>query len=375
MKVKEKIKVCHVINCFENGGVESFLITYFNNMDLSNYDLHIVAHCIKVPECMSKFEKLGFKIHIIPSKKNIVGHLKGLNQVFSTENFDIIHIATTEWAFIPAIIGKINNCKHIINHSHMAENFNSIVWKIIYKFIAELGVLFSTDYFACSKDAAICLFGKNRVEKNEVTIIKNAISINNFMFNEKVRMDKRNELDIKHDYWCIGHVGRFCEQKNQLFLLQVFKKIVKLKNNVKFILVGVGPLENECKALANELGISENILFLGARNDVNDLYQAMDVFVFPSLYEGLGIVAIEAQTSGLPVIASDKIPGEVKITNLLTFVSLDATPDKWAKIILENCKRSNRSTDFSCIESNGYNIKIEANKLDEKYKSIIETKY
>ena len=182
----------------------------------------------------------------------------------------------------------------------------------------------------------------------------------------KIREEKRKELNIKKDTFVIGHIGRFMPVKNHEFIIDVFNEIHKENKNTLLLLVGQGPLMDEIKEKVKKLKLTRYVKFLGQRTDVNELYQAFDTFIFPSLYEGLGMVAIEAQASGLPCVASTEVPSIVKVTDCLEFLELEDTINTWKNTILEkiNIKRKNYVTE---IKKAGYDIKIEAKKLEKKY--------
>ena len=179
---------------------------------------------------------------------------------------------------------------------------------------------YATDYFACSELAGRWLFGDKTFEQGKVTIINNAIDLDKFKYDEKVRKEKRKELNINDDTLVVGHIGRFVAQKNHTFLIDIFSELHKKEKNSILLLIGQGPLIGEIKQKVETLGISDSVKFLGQRDDVNELYNAMDLFLFPSLYEGLGMVLIEAQANGLPCIASTEVPKNARVSKKISFV-------------------------------------------------------
>ena len=191
---------------------------------------------------------------------------------------------------------------------------------------------FSDLRFACSDDAAEWMFPKSVVEKKGYTVISNGIEVEKFLYSEESAAEIRKELGLQ-DKFVICHVGRIDVQKNHKFLLEVFDEVLKRKPNSKLLLVGTGPMEKQVKEQAKQLGISENTVFLGIRRDVEKIMCASDAFCLPSLFEGLGIVNIEAQACGLPCYISDVINEEVDITPLIQKESLQASPEKWAERI------------------------------------------
>ena len=254
-----------------------------------------------------------------------------------------------------------------IAHSHNNETVRNMAYwpKLI---MQRKYTQYATDLFACSEEAGRYLFK----EKN-FQILKNGIDSHKFIANEKIRVEIRKELGIDGKF-VIGHVGRLHAQKNHEFLIDVFKKIKEKRPDAELILVGTGPLEKKLKESVTEIGLNNCIHFLGNRNDMNKIYQAMDVFIFPSLFEGLGIVAIEAQAAGIPIICSEGLPPEVNITPIFRKLKLAEGAEKWAGKALEISQSSEAHTNmqryiinagFDMNETAGYMEKYYLNKWSE----------
>ena len=218
----------------------------------------------------------------------------------------------------------------------------------------------------CSELAGRWLFGNKEYDKGNVYLLNNAIDLDKFKYDEKIRKQKRKELNINDSTLVIGHIGRFVTVKNHSFLIDVFNDLHKQNNNSILLLAGQGSLMDEMKKKSSKLGLKDSVIFLGQRTDVNELYQAMDVFVLPSLYEGLGMVLIEAQCAGLPCIASTEVPEIVKISNNIIFEKLSENAFQWSKDILElaNNKRIDCSNN---VQKFNYDIKKETLKLENEY--------
>lgn len=363
----EKIKICHVIGSFANGGVEAVIYNYFTHMDLEKFEIHIIGHGVRVKECVERFEMLGFKIHnITPKSVSFKKNCKEMEEIFKKYKFDIVHSHLTEWACVPMYVAWKCGIKVRINHSHMAENPKGLKNKVYYGVRLILGKIFATHLFACGEDAAKYLFGNKCYSMGRVNIIYNAIDLDKYRYRKDIRQEKRKELGISEQEKIIGHIGRFELQKNHKFLIEVFRDLCKDHQEYKLILIGEGSLEKEIHELVSEYGLAEKVIFLGPREDVAELYQAMDIFLFPSFYEGLGIVAIEAQVSNLSVIASDLIPKEAKIIETMKFLPIDKGTTIWKEMIEKEGfeLRRDRVDEISAV---GYEINVAAKRLQSMY--------
>lgn len=355
-----KIKVCHFVYGIVNGGVERVLLNYFSNMDLEKYDFHIITQGDSDEKCIDEFTKLNFTIHTVTKKsKSIIKNYKDIMSILRKYKFDIVHCHMSNTNIFPLFYSWIAHIKIRINHSHTANSKQSLSNVIMRK----TAKMFDTHRMACSQDAAMWLFDSSK----NVKILNNAIELEHFEYDPEVRKKMRKELGINENI-VIGHIGRFAEQKNHEFLIRVFNELYKENNNYKLLLIGIGELETKIKDQVSNLESKDNILFLGTRNDVNELYQAMDIFVLPSLFEGLGIVLVEAQVSGLECISSTSVPVEAKICNNLKFIELEQ--EKWIETI-KNANFDFRESKITEATNKGFNIKVEAEKLSEYYKKLV----
>lgn len=355
-----KIKLCHFVYGIKNGGVEKVITSYFSNMCLNDYDLHIVSQGESDVVNLNEFKKLGFKVHVVTRKgENFFKNFIDIFKILKTYNFDIIHCHMSNTNFFPLFYGWLAGVKVRINHSHNArEKMNFLL-----RFLSKLSLVFDTHRMACSIDAAEWLFES----VDNIYILKNAINLSKFSFNIDDRKFIRNSFGISDDEIVIGHIGRFEQQKNHKFLIDLFEKLYTINSKYKLILVGVGDLMNNFKEYVSNLTCSDNVIFLGSRNDVPDLLQAFDLFLFPSLFEGLGIVLIEAQVSGISCISSKNVPYEVKITDNFEFLDLDI--NLWLDAVLSK-EIIERKLQFELISKAGYNIVDASSELDSFYKSI-----
>ena len=285
--VDEKIIVAHIMGKWNGGGVESVVMNYYKNIDRNRIQFHFLCDEDSTDIPYEEIEKLGGKVIVIPPYQKLFKYQKELYRIFKENNYKIIHSHINALSVFPLRIAKKAGVPIRIAHSHSTSNKKEWKKNILKMILRSFSKLYANNYFACTEYAGKWLFGKKVVERKELNVINNAIDLKKFEFNENIREDLRKELGIKEDTLIIGHVGRFMKQKNHEFLIDVFEKAIKQDDNIYLILVGQGPLEDKIKEMAKEKGIEDKILFLGQRNDVNKLYQAMDIFVLPSLYEGL----------------------------------------------------------------------------------------
>lgn len=283
----EKIIIAHIMGKWNGGGVESVVMNYYRNIDRNKIQFHFLCDEDSTDIPYEEIEKLGGKVIVIPPYQKLFKYQKELYRIFKENNYKIIHSHINALSVFPLRIAKKAGVPIRIAHSHSTSNKKEWKKNILKMILRPLSKLYANKYFACTEYAGKWLFGKKVVERKELNVINNAIDLKKFEFNKNAREDLRKELGIKEDVLVIGHVGRFMKQKNHEFLIDVFEKAIKQDDNIYLILVGQGPLEDKIKEMAKEKGIEDKILFLGQRNDVNKLYQAMDIFVLPSLYEGL----------------------------------------------------------------------------------------
>lgn len=361
----EKIRILQILpGGHVCGGIEIFVMNYYRELVKHGIQFDFLVNYKEKGYFDDEIKELGGKIYYLSVRedKNLFKYIWQLFKFFNKhKEYKIIHGHMPGMAPIYFTVAKLMGVKHRISHAHVTETEQTVKGRILKHIIKNIHY-FSNIYFACSKAAGNFMYGKLKYR-----VIHNAIQTNKFIFNEKKRYELRNKLGI-NDKYVIGHVGRFNLQKNHDFLIDVFYEVSKLDESAVLLLIGEGPLEQQIKEKVNKLGLKDKVIFLGTRQDVADLYNVMDVFALPSLFEGLGIVAIEAQTSGLPCILSNKIPDETHITKSVYYLDINNNK-KWADLILKQ-KDIIRIIGDSEIVSAGYSIKDEAGKLKKLYRDI-----
>mgnify|MGYP004501953721 FL=1 len=254
-----------------------------------------------------------------------------------------------------------------IAHSHNTGFQTHNVVKIcVGNIMKERLMFYATNYLACSKIAGDWLFGKKAVETGKVKIIKNGIDIDRYRYNPIMREKKRKEIGVT-DNIVIGNVGRFVTQKNHTFLIEIFAEVKKKESKAVLLLAGIGDLMEPMKEKAKELGLDDSVIFLGFRTDVNELIQAMDLFLMPSLYEGFPVTAVEAQASGLPCILSDSITKEAALIEETVYIDLKKPSEYWAKHVVEKIGKSNRENSYKTLKAKGFDIKDMVISLENIY--------
>lgn len=364
--MNKKIKVAQIIGIANNGGVESCIMNYFENInkDEFQFDFYVESTSKIIDE--RKIKGMGGNVVIIPHYTHILKYIRFLKKLFKINKYDIVHSNMNALSFLSLYAAKKAGVKVRIAHSHSATNKKEFFRTIIKKILKLFSTKYATDLFACSELAGKWLFGEKRFNSGQVTIIHNAIDINKFFYNINFREDLRMNLGINNDKFVIGHIGRFVTQKNHIFLLKVFAEFQKSHNDVLLLLFGEGPLENELKNETIKLGISDKVLFCGVRNDIWKYYNLFDVFLLPSLYEGLGMVGIEAQLNGLNVVCSKMVPKEVQISETVYFLEFNIL--QWCEYLNKIYINKNRK---KCEYVDKYDIKVQSKNLENIYTKLI----
>ncbi len=363
---QEPIRVAQIMGKWLGGGVESVVMNYYRHIDKNKVQFDFI--CDNDSTCIPKeeIEKLGGKVILIPQYQKIFKYHKELKRVLKEGKYKIVHSHINALSVFSLWAAKSAKVPVRIAHSHSTSNKKEWKKTLLKSALRPFSKVFATDYFCCSELAGRWLFGNKTYDQGKVYLLNNAIDVDKFKYDENIRKEKRNELKIKDNQFVIGHIGRFVKQKNHDFLIDIFNEIYKQNKDTILLLAGEGPLKEEIENKVKKLGLEKNVMFLGQRNDANELYQAMDVFLFPSLYEGLGMVLIEAQCSNLLCVASTEVPSIAKITNDVFFISLNQTAKVWADEIMLY-KKTERNDSTKMVSSSGYNINKEIKKLEEEY--------
>lgn len=368
----KKMKVLQVGMSYNPGGIESFVMTYYRQMRKMGVQFDFIS---MFPQLAYEKEILslgGRVFHTTDARKHPMAFQKEMMQILKKEQYDVVHVNMLSAAnIVPLLAAKQSNVPIIAAHSHNSST-PGLLRNILHRVNKSLIPRTASVYFACSEVAGHWLFSEKIVKGNAFHLIHNALCMEKFLFSESVRKEVRAELHLDGKF-VVGHVGRFEEQKNHLFLIEVFQKVAEARKDAVLLLIGDGEVQEKARQKVKDCHLEEKVRFLGIRKDVDRLWKAMDVFVFPSLFEGLPIVALEAQASGVYSVMADTITREVKLTDHVEFLSLEAAKEKWRDCILAAEKHKQKEAYNSVIKRQfceaGYDIESAAQTLLSYYES------
>lgn len=367
----EKIHVLHVVGMMDYGGTEALLMNLLRTVDREQFQFDFVEQvqekCVHDAEILS----LGSKIYRCPhiGLTNLGAYRKWWRDFYARHpEYRIIHGHSRGSG--PVYMDEARRAGRIvIAHCHNNSHGKGI--KGFVRFLWQLPLRRLGNYnFACSADSGVSQFGKHA----DFTVIRNGIPVDRFRWDPEERQVIRKALQFSDEDIVVGNVARFEPQKNHLYLIKIFHALHQLEPRVKLLLIGTGTLESEIRASVQQLGLESSVLFAGNHADVYRYYQAMDLFLLPSLFEGLGIVNIEAQTAGLPCFSSDKVVApECKVTDLMHFIPLEDSPEQWASIILQTIRQGLPRADRAAeVRAAGFDIEDTAKQLCDFYRKALK---
>lgn len=364
------IRILHVLGGLDRGGAETMVMNLYRAIDKNQVQFDFITHTNRRQAYTEEIEKLGGKIYYFPKFKGInYFQLKNVWKKFFKEHpeYRIMHSHVRSYASLYLPIAKKAGLKTII-HSHSTSNgkgFGSVVKRIM-----QYPLRWQADYFfGCSKEAGAWLFGDKIVNSPKYHILQNAIDTEQYKFNPEIRKQYREELGLG-DKKTFIHVGRFHPAKNHSFLLEVFDGIHKLDSNTVLLLAGDGPLRQSVEKQIVSLNLQNNVVLLGSRSDVPRLLQAADVFVFPSVWEGLPVTVVEAQAAGLPCFVSANITKEVHVSELVKYLPIGNGVDCWVNSI--NQVSIDKKNVIDQIKKAGFDIWSTASELTNFYKKLFD---
>lgn len=368
------IRVLHSVSNMDRAGIETMLMNYYRHIDREKIQFDFLCNKSKAGAYDAEILALGGKIYHTPGLNPVKYpfYLKYMKKLFQTHpEYQILEAHNGALGVYALHAANINHIPVRIFHAHGASITKD--WKLPLKLVCKAFLPSNINqYFSCGEAAAYCYFGNKIADLKKYKLIPNAIEVERFTFNLKIRNKIRVQYGLQSKH-VIGHVGRFMSQKNHIFLVNVFEEIAKEDPDAVLILIGDGKLQDEIKTKVKEKGLETKVLFIGNVGNVNEWYNAFDVFVLPSIWEGLPVVGVEAQANDLPCVFSDSITKEIRILEKKTkFVSLQAPLSQWKEMIISQLSNRTRNDNTRWLTEKHYNIVFEAQKLQELYLELYE---
>lgn len=372
-KPQQKIKVCCFCESWESGGIESFLYNVLTRIDMSGIQVDLVAARLGKSIFTEPLQKHGVRFfELSGSQRNILNNYNLFSSLLEEHRWDVIHLNIFHGLSLSYLrLAKQKGVSVRIAHSHntaLRKSWTRPIKLAIHTWAKEHFTQYATELWACSEDAAKFLFSKGVRKERRFQFIPNGIDTERFRYDPTVRNAVRAELGVE-GMLVIGNVGRLCYQKNQIFLLDVFAQVLRQKPESRLLLLGEGEDKPLLQKRTKQLGIAEQVIFYGVTDRIEHFLWAMDVFAFPSLFEGFGIAAVEAQAAGLPVVCSEHIPPEARVTDLAQSVPLDAGAKKWSETLLAAALEGRRDV-IPQIKSAGFDLAEVTDTIACRYKGV-----
>lgn len=337
--MSEPIRVAQILNRMDSGGIEAVVLNYYRHIDRSRvqFDFYFAADS-SLPQ-RQELERLGAGLYAIPSYSHPIAYHKALYDTFKQRKYSIVHAHLSTMSVFPLFAALRAGVPVRICHNHSTAHWGEGIKTLLKYILRPFNKIFATDWFACGEMAGRWMYGNKTFNAGKVTVMPNAIDTVKFAYDPDARQRLREELGIPQDAFVVGHVGRFMYQKNHRFLVEIFAELYRQKPEARLLLIGEGELKEQIQQQVRAFGLQDEVIFTGARQDVNKLYSAMDVFCLPSFYEGLGMVAWEAQANGLGVVLSKFVPWEAAISAECIFLSIKDSHFVWTEAL---CKKNRK---------------------------------
>ena len=356
-----------IVGSMNAGGAETFLMKIYRIIDKTKYQMDFAVGMSERGVYEDEIERLGGKVYrIVPKSQGIIKNYNSIRELVNRENYKyVMRISQHSLSALELLAAKQGGASvRAFRSSNSNTTTGSRKDLLLHRLCQFMPKQFANVRIAPSTEAAEFMFGKGCIEKKKAAILCNGLDLGLYKYDSNSRCQIREELGL-HDCFVIGHVGRFNQQKNHNFLLEVFKKIKNDEPKAKLVLVGIGELKDSVIKRAKELGLDKDIIFTGLRNDVPKLLSAFDMFLFPSLYEGMPNTVIEAQACGLQCIISDTITKEAKLTENVIFLPINDGPDKWVEAVrnLREIRNYDRNSIGQTLVDKGYDINLVAKEF------------
>ena len=367
----KKRKICIYCETWESGGIESFLFSILKHLDMQRFSVDIVAASLKDSVFTQELKQIGVQFRELSGSTRHMRHnLEMLRKIMEEQQYDVLHLNIYQaLSMCYAREAKKANVPVRIIHSHntaLRKSKTRALKRMIHAVAKQCFSRNGTQFLACSSNAARFLFPKRIIDNRLFFVVPNGIETDRFRFDQKKRDCFREQWGLQ-DQFVIGNIGRLCYQKNQSFLLDVFSQLHSIQTKSKLLLVGAGNDEQMLRNKARSLNIEQDVLFYGTTSVPEEALWAMDAFVFPSRFEGLGIVAIEAQAAGLPVFCSEAIPKEAFVTKQMYSIPLREGAVNWAKRISAFRIVQDRAAMATQVRQSGFDIQDVAEGIEKRY--------
>lgn len=356
------IKIAEIVGNSLTGGVTSCVMNYYRNIDRSRFQFDFYTYGPSPID--EEIKELGGNVYYIPSIIKFYSAVPKLIKLLKNKGYDIIHSHMTSLSLFPLYAGKRAKIKGRICHSH-SSTYKKEKTKFVKNFLKHFATLYATDYMGCSLLAIDWMYGK---KASKAVLLPNAIDLEKFSPNDELRNNARAEYGLENNF-VVGHIGRFEYQKNHEFLMDIFAEVKKEVLNAKLVLCGIGSLKGKVLDQIKYLGLEDDVLILPEIKEVEKYYAMFDVFVLPSRYEGLPLVAVEAQAMDVKCLLSCQISPETSFSTNCEFLSID-DKSEWVKRLVELSKYPEKSNARDELSRRGYDIKQSVKNLENAYQEI-----
>ncbi|KOA58873.1 hypothetical protein BAAM0499_08655 [Bifidobacterium animalis subsp. animalis MCC 0499] len=366
------IRVAVVMGKMHSGGKKNLVMEYYRHIDRNQVQFDFICDADSNAIPKEEIESLGGRVFVIPPYQRILKNMDAMRKIFKSGRYSIVHGYNNTMNVFAMLAAKQAGVPIRINES-ISMGSNAGDWKnVIKKFLKPLNKLFATHYMANGEVCGRWQFGDKLYDEGKVAVFKTVIDADKHPFDKVLREKTRSELGLS-DNFVIGHIGRLTEQKNTLFLIDVFAEIVKKEPSARLLLVGDGNLRAQILRKIENDDLGNKVVYLGRTENIHRLYNAMDCFLLPSIYEGLPVVGVEAECCGLPMFFSTAVPRESSpCRNLGFFIDLEDSAAKWAQIVLANTRglMANRSSQIDQIKQAGFDSAEEGKRLTAYYENL-----
>lgn len=373
-----KIKLLFYTELWANAGIESVIMSLFRNFDLTKISVDIMASQNLSDFYDQEIKQMGGrKIISLHEKygspaKRMLANRDAFAKVIRENKYDIVHLHMCNAAsMIYGKIAKKNGAKVVVYHSHntnLSTN-HRMIKTIVHNLCKWKYEKYADLLFSCSDLASKWMFTNKSIMQKKVILIKNAIDLDKFAYNKSIREEYRKMLSVEEKF-VVGHIGRFAVAKNHSFIIDIFAALHNKYTNAVLLLIGEGEDEFKIKEKVTQMGLSDSVIFYGTTKKIPQMLWSMDVFLLPSLFEGNPVVGIEAQAASTPCVFADTITKMCKLTDIVTYLSLDDTPEKWAETIIK-VGRENRVNTTEIMKREGYDIRSVAIRVQESYEKAL----